>query len=114
MPNLISGGLLLCCAAPLLAQAPDGFTLVRNNCQPCHNQQVRSSGLALDSRADILRGGNRGPAVKTDAPDGSLLVRAIVQTGDLAMPPGRKLSEEQIAAIRKWIVDGMAFPQQAQ
>ena len=51
MPNLITRGLILSCIWPLAAQTPDGPTLLRTNCAPCHNQQNRSSGLAVDSRA---------------------------------------------------------------
>src|SRR4051794_2808084 len=63
--------------------------LLRANCLACHRQDSRTSGLALDSRTDILAGGNRGPAVKPGQPDASLLIQAIEQKGDLKMPPGK-------------------------
>ena len=79
------------------------------NCSACHNQRLRSSNLALDSRAGVLTGGNRGPSAKPGSPDESMLIRAVEQTGDLKMPPGKKLSGEEIATLRKWIQDGMAW-----
>src|SRR4030095_14320525 len=41
----------------------------------------------------------------------SVLIQAIRQTGDLKMPPGGKLKEEQIAAVEKWISMGMPMPE---
>ena len=60
----------------------------------------------MTSRETILAGGNRGVAVKPGNPSESLLLRAVEQSGDLKMPPGRKLSPEQTDVIRKWIADG--------
>src|SRR5258705_431093 len=56
------------------------------NCAACHNQQLKTSGLALDNRKDVLTGGNRGASVKPGAPGESILLRAVEQTGDLKMP----------------------------
>jgi hypothetical protein len=66
----------------------------------------------VESRAEILQGGNRGPAVKPGAPAESLLVQAIEQKGDLKMPPGRRLTDGQISIIRAWIEQGMIWPDQ--
>jgi len=109
--------LLACAYLPVLAQQPgasptaEGLAffetsvqpILKTNCQPCHNQRTRTSGLALDSRDGALAGGNRGAAVKPGAPNESLLIRAIEQTTDLKMPPGRRLKDEQIAVLRQWI-----------
>ena len=59
-------------------------------CQTCHNDKNRTSGLSLGSRDGVLTGGNRGAAVKPGSPADSLLLRAVEQSGDLKMPPGRK------------------------
>ena len=87
--------------------------ILKVNCQPCHNEANKSSGLALTSRDAILAGGNRGAAVKPGSPAESLLVRAIEQSGELKMPPGRKLQPNEIASIRSWIEQGMAWPKDA-
>lgn len=60
-------------------------------------------------RDTILSGGNRGPAIKPGSPDESLLVRAIEHSGELKMPPGRKLRPDEIAGIRRWIELGAAL-----
>ena len=93
---------------PLSAQAPPPVLAAK--CQACHNQANRSSGLALDTRESILAGGNRGPALKPGAPADSLIVKAVEQSSDLKMPPGGRLTDEQIAAIRKWVEQGAPWP----
>jgi hypothetical protein len=84
--------------------------ILKSNCQPCHNDTTRTSGLALTTRETILAGGNRGAAVKPGSPDESLLVRAIEQSGDLKMPPGKKLQSDEISSIRRWIELGAPWP----
>jgi hypothetical protein len=84
--------------------------LLQANCHQCHNETTRSSGLALTSRESILSGGNRGPAIQPGSPSESLLMKAVEQSGDLKMPPGRKLAPDQIAAIRQWIEAGAQWP----
>src|SRR5262245_14482034 len=125
MWKTISGILVLAALAgfaelPGFAQAPteDFFTasvqpLLSGNCLSCHNQKLRSSGLALDARQDILTGGNRGPAITAGSPDSSLMIRAVEHTGDLKMPPDGKLSNEQIAVLRRWIEQGAVWPSSA-
>jgi hypothetical protein len=87
--------------------------ILKVNCQPCHNETNKSSGLALSSRDAILAGGNRGAAVKPGSPAESLLGRAVEQSGELKMPPGRKLQPNEIASIRTWIEQGAAWPKDA-
>jgi len=103
-------------ASALFAQQPapaDGTAIqqiLKTNCQPCHNDTTKTSGLALTTRETILAGGNRGAAVKPGSPDESLLVRAIEQAGDLKMPLGKKLQPDEISSIRLWIELGAPWP----
>ena len=101
---------------PGFAQEPpeDFFTgsvqpLLSASCLSCHNQKVRSSGLALDARQDVLTGGNRGPAITAGSPDSSLMIQAVEHAGDLKMPPVGKLSGQQIAILRRWIEQGAVW-----
>jgi hypothetical protein len=84
--------------------------VLKNNCQACHNEKTRSSGLSLATRDSVLAGGNRGAALKVGSPAESLLVQAVEQSGDLKMPPSGKLQPEQIATIRRWIEMGAPWP----
>ena len=85
--------------------------ILRKNCLACHNSQNKSSGLAVDTRSGILAGGTRGAAAKEGAATESLLIQAIEQTGDLKMPPGGKLKDEQIAVLKRWIDTGLPWPE---
>src|SRR4051794_24674338 len=84
--------------------------ILKSNCLPCHDDQKRTSGLSFSSRESILAGGNRGAAVKPGNLPESLLVRAIEQTGDVKMPPGRKLQPAEIAIMRRWVELGVPWP----
>jgi len=88
-------------------------TVLKASCAPCHNDSAKASGLTVTSREALLSGGNRGAAVKPGSPSDSLLLRAVEQSGDLKMPPGRKLSPDQIEILRKWIADGAAWPKES-
>lgn len=78
-------------------------------CFSCHGAQQQSSGLRVDSREALLQGGNRGAAVIPGDAKISLLARAVRHDG-LKMPVGGKLTDEQIAAIEKWIEMGVPWP----
>src|ERR1039457_7123008 len=77
-------------------------------CFGCHGAGASPmGGLRLDNRESILHGGGRGPAVVAGEPNESLLIRALRQTDDsLKMPPGKKLSDAEIATLAQWIAMG--------
>ena len=94
------------------AQSPPDYEkqvlpVLRANCFPCHSGKNVMSGLALDSREGINTGGNRGSAID---PANNVLLNAVQQTGDVKMPPGRKLQMEQIEIIAEWIKGGANMP----
>src|SRR5579862_1870437 len=85
--------------------------ILKTNCEACHNPANRSSGLSLDSRENVLKGGRRGPAAQPGVPTDSLLIRAVEQTGDLKMPLGRpRLADQDIATLRQWIDQKLPWP----
>ena len=64
------------------------------------------SGLRLDSREAMLKGGTRGVVVKPGDPEGSLLFKAVQHEVAPHMPPTGKLSDAKIAVLRDWIASG--------
>lgn len=104
--SLAASALALAQTAPAPVQDFDKTVLpvLRNNCFACHSAANSSSGLALDSKEGVTHGGNRGPASK-------YILDAVRQTGDLKMPPGRKLKPEQIEIIEQWIASGAPMPE---
>src|SRR5262249_25777369 len=79
----------------------------------CHGPKKQESGLRLDSRAALLRGGAGGPVIVPGDPDRSRLLAAVRHEGDLQMPPSSKLRDHEIAALAQWIKQGAPWPGEA-
>ena len=72
--------------------------VLATKCLPCHGGKKTESGLKVDSREALLKGGDRGPAIVAGEPEKSLLVQAIRQTHEeVKMPPKRRLPGEVVA-----------------
>ncbi|MDM4019165.1 DUF1553 domain-containing protein [Roseiconus lacunae] len=86
------------------------------HCLDCHSHDSDVSGnLSLDSRQDWEQGGDLGPAIASEAPDASLLIKAIeYDDPDLQMPPEGKLDDATIEAFRHWISIGAPDPRKPQ
>ena len=116
-PFRIGAALMAALVAPLCAQPPSlagsAVSILRANCLTCHNSANPSSGLTFDNRDAVLRGGTRGPAIKSGAPSESLVIQAVEHTGELKMPLGRaKLKDDDIAVLRQWIEEKAVWPQE--
>jgi len=87
--------------------------LLAEYCYKCHSAKATKikGGLRVDSREDLLKGGDNGPAISVDQPAESLFLKAL-QHGDeeLQMPPKKKLPAAVIADFEKWIKAGTPFP----
>ncbi len=86
--------------------------LLNNRCTECHTQGRKTKGgLALDSRAGWEKGGDTGVPIVPGKPEESLLIKAVRWTDkDLAMPPKKKLSDEEIAVLAEWVRLGAPDP----
>jgi hypothetical protein len=88
--------------------------ILKANCFRCHSHAAGKAkgGLVVDSPANLLRGGDSGPAIVPGAPEKSLLIRAVRHTDpDLQMPPsGKKLAEAQVALLSQWVKMGAPAP----
>ena len=88
--------------------------LLVQRCYECHSQDKagESGQLAVDSRAALLKGGDRGAVLVAGQPEESLLLKAI-KYGDpkLQMPPEGKLPEAEIELLTKWLADGAFVPE---
>ena len=101
---------------PFRAAADDEFfersvrPVLAAHCISCHGARQQKGGLRLDSRAALLRGGERGAAVRPGQPEESLLVQAVTHRGELQMPPDGPLPPNVVAALQRWIKEGAAWP----
>lgn len=85
--------------------------LLIEHCFECHSNNAKKlrGGLKLDSRAALLKGGDSGPAIVVGKPDESALIQS-VRWQSFEMPPSRKLREDQIAVLSRWIQIGAPWP----
>ena len=81
-------------------------------CWNCHSEKKSESGLRLDSREAVLKGGDRGAVVTPREASASLLIHAVRRDGELQMPPNGRLSADQVAALTKWIELGLPWPRE--
>ena len=78
--------------------------IFRNACLNCHNPDKKKAGLDLSTYQGALQGSENGKVLKSGDGSGSLLLKCVLQTEDPKMPPkGDKLSDGEIAIVRKWI-----------
>ena len=85
-------------------------------CYTCHaaTAQKIKGGLTLDTRDGLRKGGDTGAALVPGDPKKSLILKALRQVDDeLKMPPKKKLSDEVIANVEKWIAMGAPDPRAA-
>jgi hypothetical protein len=83
--------------------------LLEGQCWKCHGASKQRSGLRLDSRDAVLKGGDSGPAAVEGHGSESLLVK-LVSGGDpdRVMPDkGPRLEQGQIDLLRRWIDEGV-------
>ena len=89
--------------------------ILEEHCLHCHGEDEQESGLRLDRRAGMLRGGDSGLAalVPGDAKN-SYLVEVINHVDqEMAMPPDEdKIPESQIKLLTSWIEAGAVWPGQ--
>ncbi len=88
--------------------------VLREHCLDCHGPDEQESGLRLDSRRSLIRGGDSGePAVVPGKPFDSYLMKVISgDDPDVVMPPdGDGLAKEHVDSIRQWILGGARMPE---
>ena len=82
------------------------------NCFECHGPKKQESELRLDSRAAMLAGNSDGPVVVPGDVEKSRLVKAIRRTGDIKMPPEKKLPPAAVETLTAWIRAGAPWPEE--
>ncbi len=81
--------------------------ILTRHCLGCHNHELDDGDISFEDRGTLIRQRKSGgPAIIPGKPEQSALVRAIRHNGDVQMPPGKKLSAEDIAILTDWIQRG--------
>lgn len=83
-----------------------------NRCYECHSVTKKvKGGLALDTRAATLKGGESGLVLVAGKPDESKLIEAVrYQNKDLQMPPKSPLPAAEVRVLEQWIAMGAPDP----
>mgnify|MGYP006272649593 CR=1 FL=1 len=85
--------------------------LLASKCVKCHGDEKQEGKLRLDSWNAMQQGGASGPAYVGKQADKSLLMIAVsYRNPDLQMPPDAKLSDVEIADLKRWIELGAPHP----
>ena len=86
--------------------------VLAQECYECHSTAGKQrSGLVLDHREGLLKGGDIGPSVVPGKPDESILIEALLHQNDLTMPKaGVKLEPKIIDDFVRWIEMGAPDP----
>jgi len=81
------------------------------HCYECHSEDSKSiqAKLRLDGREFAIQGGDSGAALVPSKPHESLLIAAVSWKG-IEMPPDRKLKDEQITDLVRWVEMGVPWP----
>ncbi len=103
---VLTSGVLLC--LPSL-RAADAYSILQKNCIPCHGA-AKTSGLDLRTSETALAGGMHGAVIVASDPEQSRLYKLITHVAEPAMPPGKKLSDDDIETLRIWIEAGAPYP----
>jgi len=85
--------------------------VLQDKCFNCHQTGRKTKGgLAVDSHAALVTGGETGPAlVPGDAAKSLLYISMTYADDDLQMPPREQLSPAVLADFKKWIEMGAPF-----
>jgi hypothetical protein len=91
----------------------DILPILQRHCFECHGPGVQEGGLRFDDRDEFLSGGYSGPAIISNKPRESELLRRVSldRLHDDAMPPvGPGLSDREEIILRQWIQQGCELP----
>ena len=102
------------------ADDPKGLEFFENKIRPvlvekcfsCHSEEAKKAkgDLLLDSKENLLKGGENGPILNRDKPKESRLLMALRHDTDLQMPPKAKLPDAVINDFVKWVEMGAPDP----
>ncbi len=86
--------------------------VLAGRCYECHSAAKKiKGGLALDTRAGLLKGGDAGPVLVPGDAERSKLIEAVrYKNRDLQMPPKSPLPPDQVRDLEQWVKLGAPDP----
>jgi mono/diheme cytochrome c family protein len=92
------------------ATFPPVAAILERRCVECHHADEKKGGLSLQTRGDLIAGGDSGAAIVPKRPEGNLLLEMISGVKPEMPKTGPKLTAGEIESIRAWIAAGAAWP----
>jgi len=114
----VPGAMALISAAPQAPVAKVDFVrdvqpILRDHCYECHGPDKQMNAFRLDRRRDALRGGNEVALVPGSPDTSKLYLRLLSSDFGTQMPKDGTIATEQIDTIRRWIEQGLDWPDAA-
>ncbi|MFM1747720.1 MAG: hypothetical protein RLZZ188_1386 [Verrucomicrobiota bacterium] len=88
--------------------------LLASRCYDCHGPATAKGGLRLNEATHARKGGESGePAFVPGRPDASLLLKRVTTDDEEDVMPqkGPRLTEAEVALLRRWIEEGGVWPE---
>ena len=85
--------------------------ILAENCYACHNQDLKTAGLDLETAVGFKMGGQSGSLVSIENPEDSLLLKVIGYKEDLKMPPSGKLDVQDLNILKTWVHMDTPWPE---
>jgi formylglycine-generating enzyme required for sulfatase activity len=88
--------------------------ILEANCLSCHNPENVKGELLMDTRENVMIGGEYGPALEPGKPDESSLYTLTIldpDDEDIMPPKGDPLTKAQTDILKTWIEQGAEWPE---
>lgn len=99
---------------PAVDFAHEVMPVFQKYCAKCHTGDQKKGGLAMNTRAELLAGGESGSVVVSGDATKSRMIELLESSDDSVwMPPeGPRVSAKEIATLKKWIDQGAPWDTQ--
>jgi mono/diheme cytochrome c family protein len=93
--------------------AKDIQPIFEASCVQCHARGKNKGGFSVETRGDFMIGGENGAPAVAGKSGESLLVELVSGLDPETVMPkkGKKLTRDQVALVRAWVDQGMAWPE---
>ena len=117
-----AGSLVMSLLVPAQAQEKVDFLrhikpILESTCLSCHNPDNIKGELLMNTRANVIKGGEYGTALVPGDPDESSLYTLTIldpDDDDIMPPKGDPLSKEQTDLLKVWIEQGADWPEEVE
>ena len=117
-----AGSMVMSLLVPAQAQEKVDFLrhikpILESTCLSCHNPDNIKGELLMNTRSNVIKGGEYGTALVPGDPDESSLYTLTIldpDDDDIMPPKGDPLSKEQTDLLKVWIEQGADWPEEVE